>query len=65
MSDEEKWVKAYEKLKKEGMLAPSVDYEELFAKSEFQGKKLFLFSMGTVTFPYREGHCMRPSCVSG
>ena len=51
MSDEEKWVKAYEKLKKEGMLAPSVDYEELFAKSEFQGKKLFLFSMGTVTFP--------------
>lgn len=32
MSDEEKWVKAYEKLKKEGMLAPSVDYEELFAK---------------------------------
>lgn len=51
MSDEEKWVKAYEKLKKEGMLAPAVDYEELFAKSEFQGKKLFLFSMGTVTFP--------------
>ncbi|MFR6110759.1 MAG: hypothetical protein ACLUIQ_04655 [Dialister invisus] len=33
------------------MLAPAVDYEELFAKSEFQGKKLFLFSMGTVTFP--------------
>ena len=51
MSDAEKWVKAYEKLKKEGMLAPAVDYEELFAKSEFQGKKLFLFSMGTVTFP--------------
>ena len=51
MSDEEKWVKAYEKVKREGMLAPSVDYEELFAKSEFQGKKLFLFSMGTVTFP--------------
>lgn len=43
MSDEEKWVKAYEKLKKEGMLAPAVDYEELFAKSEFQGKKLFYF----------------------
>ena len=42
MSDEEKWVKAYEKLKKEGMLSPAVDYEELFAKSEFQGKKLFL-----------------------
>ena len=51
MSDAEKWVKAYEKLKKEGMLAPAADYEELFAKSEFQGKKLFLFSMGTVTFP--------------
>ena len=38
MSDEEKWVKAYEKLKKEGMLAPAVDYEELFAKSEFHCK---------------------------
>lgn len=43
MSDEEKWVKAYEKFKREGMLAPAVDYEELFAKSEFQGKKLFYF----------------------
>ena len=64
MSDEEKWVKAYEKFKREGMLAPAVDYEELFAKSEFQGKKLFLFSMGTVTF-LQEDHCMRPSCVFG
>lgn len=32
MSDEEKWVKAYEKFKREGMLAPAVDYEELICK---------------------------------
>ena len=43
MSDEEKWVKAYEKLKKEGMLAPAVDYEELFAKSEFRVRNCFYF----------------------
>lgn len=65
MSDEEKWVKAYEKLKKEGMLAPAVDYEELFAKSEFQGKKTVFIFHGNRNFPYREDHCMRPSCVSG
>lgn len=43
MSDEEKWVKAYEKLKKEGMLAPAVDYEELFAKVSFKVRNCFYF----------------------
>ena len=64
MSDAEKWVKAYEKLKKEGMLAPAVDYEELFAKVSFRVRNCFIFH-GNRNFPYREDHCMRPSCVSG
>lgn len=43
MSDEEKWVKAYEKFKREGMLAPAVDYEEFLQKVSFRVRNCFYF----------------------
>lgn len=43
MSDEEKWVKAYEKLKKEGMLAPLSIMKSCLQKVSFRVRNYFYF----------------------
>lgn len=48
---DEMWIKSYEEAKRKGWLSSVVNYEELFAQSEFEGMKLFRVPMGTVMLP--------------